>query len=84
MSKLTLKNTRISELVDQNYVHAYVLYYFGIQFYEYSSLTLEQVCNQRGLGVDQVIREMESPSYLREAELPLDNRISEALTLSVY
>jgi regulator of cell morphogenesis and NO signaling len=71
MSKLTLKNTRISELVDQNYVHAYVLYYFGIQFYEYSSLTLEQVCNQRGLGVDQVIREMESPSYLREAELPL-------------
>jgi regulator of cell morphogenesis and NO signaling len=71
MSKLTLKDTRISELVDQNYVHAYVLYYFGIQFYEYSSLTLEQVCNQRGLRVDQVIREMESPSYLREAELPL-------------
>ncbi len=71
MSKLSLKNTRISELVDQNYVHAYVLYYFGIQFYEYSTLTLEQVCIQRGLRVDQVIREMESPSYLREAELPL-------------
>jgi regulator of cell morphogenesis and NO signaling len=71
MSKLALKNTRISELVDQNYVHAYVLFYFGIQFYEYSALTLEQVCNQRGLKVDQVIREMETPSYLREAELPL-------------
>lgn len=71
MSKLSLKDTRISELVDQNYVHAYVLYYFGIQFYEYSTLTLEQVCIQRGLRVDQVIREMESPSYLREAELPL-------------
>jgi len=71
MSKLSLKNTRISELVDQNYVHAYVLYYFGIQFYEYSTLTLEQVCIERGLRVDQVIREMESPSYLREAELPL-------------
>jgi regulator of cell morphogenesis and NO signaling len=71
MSKITLKDTRISELVDQNYVHAYVLYYFGIRFYEYSTLTLEQVCEQRGLKVEQVVREMESPTYLREAELPL-------------
>ncbi len=71
MSKVTLKDTRISELVDQNYVHAYVLFYFGIRFYEYSSLTLEQVCIQRGLKVDQVIREMESPTHLQEADLPL-------------
>ena len=71
MSKTTLKNTPISELVNQNYVRAYVLFYFGIQFYEYSSLTLEQVCKERGLNVDQVIREMETPSYLGEAELPL-------------
>ena len=71
MSKVTLKDTRISELVDQNYVHAYVLFYFGIKFYEYSALTLEQVCKQRGLKVEQVVREMESPSYLREADLPL-------------
>ena len=62
MSKSTLKDTRIAELVDQNYVHAYVLYYFGIKFYEHSTLTLEQVCQQRGLKVEQVIREMESPS----------------------
>src|SRR5512134_2198559 len=70
MSKVTLKNTPISELVDQNYVHAYVLFYFGIRFYEYSALTLEQVCEQHGLKVEQVVREMESPTYLREAELP--------------
>ncbi len=57
--------------MDQNYVHAYVLYYFGIKFYEHSTLTLEQACQQSGLKVDQVIREMESPSYLREADLPL-------------
>lgn len=71
MSEIPQKNTCISELVDQNYVHAYVLFYFGIPFYEYPALTLEQVCNQRGLKVDQVIREMETPSFLREAELPL-------------
>jgi regulator of cell morphogenesis and NO signaling len=71
MSKVALKDTRISELVDRNYVHAYVLFYFGIRFYEYSELTLEQVCQQRGLKVDQVIREMEAPSHLQEADLPL-------------
>jgi regulator of cell morphogenesis and NO signaling len=71
MSKVTLKDTRISELVDQNYVHAYVLFYFGIRFYEYSTLTLDQVCKQRGLKVEQVIREMESPTHLQEADLPL-------------
>lgn len=71
MSKPTLKDTRIAELVDQNYVHAYVLYYFGISFYEYSAFTLEQVCIERGLKVEEVIKEMESPSYLREADLPL-------------
>ena len=71
MSKQTLKDKRISELVEQNYVHAYVLFYFGIRFYEYSELTLEQVCKQQNLRVEQVVRELESPSHLQEAELPL-------------
>lgn len=71
MDKVTLKDTRISELVDRNYVHAYVLFYFGIQFYEYSALTLGQVCKQRGLKIEHVIREMESPTYLKEADFPL-------------
>ena len=71
MIKTALKDTRISVLVDQNYVHAYVLYYFGIKFYDYSELTLGQVCNKCGLKVEQVIREMEDPAHLREADLPL-------------
>ena len=71
MSKTALKDTRISVLVDENYVHAYVLYYFGIRFFEFSELTLGQVCKKCGLKVDQVIREMEDPSHLREADLPL-------------
>jgi regulator of cell morphogenesis and NO signaling len=71
MGKSAFKDTRISELVDQNYVHAYVLFYFGIRFYEYSELTLEQVCKERKLKVEQVVRELESPSHLQEADLPL-------------
>jgi regulator of cell morphogenesis and NO signaling len=71
MDKVALKDKLISELVDQNYVHAYVLFYFGIKFYEYSEFTLEEVCREKGLRTDQVVRELESPSHLLEAELPL-------------
>jgi regulator of cell morphogenesis and NO signaling len=71
VDKIALKDKRISELVDQNYVHAYVLFYFGITFYEYSEFTLDEVCKQRGLKVDQVVRELESPTHLHEADLPL-------------
>ena len=71
MSTPALKDKRIADLVDQNYVHAYVLYYFGIRFYEYTELTLDQVCKKQGLKVEQVIRELESPMHLKEAELPL-------------
>lgn len=71
MDKFALKNTRIHELVNQNYVHAYVLFYLGIRFYEYSELTLAQVCEKRGLKVERVIKELESPTHLKDADLPL-------------
>ena len=72
VDKAALKNRRIGDLVDQNNVRAYVLYYFGIKFYEYSEYTLEQVCREKSLRLDQVVRELESPSEnFREADLPL-------------
>src|SRR6478735_6006658 len=71
MSREALKDRRISDLVDENYIHAYVLFYFGIHFYEYSSLTLNEVCEKRGLKVARVISELESPVHLQEADLPL-------------
>ncbi len=71
MDNFALKNTPIQELVEKNYVHGYVLYYLGIRFYEYSEQTLTQVCEQRGMKLEQVIRELEAPSHLREADLPL-------------
>ncbi|GCC50703.1 iron-sulfur cluster repair di-iron protein [Chryseotalea sanaruensis] len=71
MEEVSWKNRRIGELVEENHVHAYVLFYFGIKFYEFSELTLEQVCLQKGLRVEQVLRELESPSLLQETDLPL-------------
>jgi regulator of cell morphogenesis and NO signaling len=75
-----ISNRKITELVDENYVFAYVLYYFGIQFYEYSENTLQQVCAQKGLNVNQVVQSLESISDPAESpyskvpvdELPVD------------
>jgi regulator of cell morphogenesis and NO signaling len=75
-----ISNKKITELVDENYIFAYVLYYFGIQFYEYSENTLKQVCVQKGLNVDQVVQSLESISDPAESpyskvpvdELPVD------------
>jgi regulator of cell morphogenesis and NO signaling len=71
MDPVSLKDKRIAQLVEENYVHAYTLYYFGIQFNEYSEHTLEQACLDKGLNVEQVIRELESPTHLKETDLPL-------------
>lgn len=53
-------NKRITEIVDENYAYASVLYYFGIKFYDYDEKTLEQVCVEKGLDVNQVIHSLES------------------------
>jgi regulator of cell morphogenesis and NO signaling len=71
MEQVSWKNRRIGELVEENYVHAYVLFYFGIKFYEFSELTLEQVCLKKGLRFEQVLKEMEAPSLMQETDLPL-------------
>ncbi|MCW5912245.1 MAG: iron-sulfur cluster repair di-iron protein [Cyclobacteriaceae bacterium] len=67
-----MKSRSIAELVEQDNVRAYVLYYFGIRFYEYSEHTLEQVCREKGLSLDTVVRELERPGEnFTESELPL-------------
>lgn len=71
MEQVPLKDKRIGDLIEENYVHAYVLFYFGIKFFEYSTLTLEQVCIQKGLRLEQVIKELESPKHVQENDLPL-------------
>ncbi|MCB0487284.1 MAG: hemerythrin domain-containing protein [Cyclobacteriaceae bacterium] len=72
MDKTALKDKRIRDLVDQDSVRAYVLYYFDIRFYEYSEQTLEQACAEKGLKLEQVLKELESPGEnFQEADLPL-------------
>jgi regulator of cell morphogenesis and NO signaling len=74
MEKETLRNRRIAELVDQDNLRAHVLYYFGIRFFEFPEHTLEQVCHEKGLLLDAVIKELESPGEnFKGADLPLIN-----------
>lgn len=52
---MAINNKKITELVDENYVFASVLYYFGIRFYDYSETTLEEVCREKGINIKVVI-----------------------------
>lgn len=57
MSKI-LKRT-INELVAENHIRASVLYYFGVKFYDYEASTLEEVCQDHGLKVNNVIKALD-------------------------
>ncbi len=71
MDKMELRSKRIVDLVEQDPVRGYVLYYFGIRFYEYSEKTLEEVCLSRALNVERVVQEFESPTqWLTEGAQP--------------
>ncbi|MEM7109399.1 MAG: hemerythrin domain-containing protein [Bacteroidota bacterium] len=54
-----LTDRKIADIVDENYVHASVLYYFGIEFFNYTEDTLDQVCLKKGLNADIVTKELE-------------------------
>lgn len=71
MDMAQAKRKRISQLVNENFIHANVLYYFGIPFGAYQEQTLEQACLEKGLNIEQVLRELDNPQYLREAQIPL-------------
>ena len=47
------------EIVDKSHLHAQVLNWFGIAFYDKPDQTLKQICAQRGLELDRVIRHLE-------------------------
>lgn len=54
-----MTSRRIADIVDENYVHASVLYYFGIEFYNYAEDTLDEVCLKKGLNAGLLIKELE-------------------------
>ncbi|MCZ8354929.1 MAG: iron-sulfur cluster repair di-iron protein [Cyclobacteriaceae bacterium] len=69
--KTNWQNISINDLVEENYVHAYVLHYFGIRFFEHQTEKLSTVCREKGLKLESVIKELETPSLQQNVDLPL-------------
>lgn len=61
-------NKLIPDLIGDNYVNAYVLHFFGINFYNYSDKTLRQVCEERGLNMENVVKKLEASALKSEEE----------------
>lgn len=55
-----MHNRMIGEIVSEHYVFAYVLFYFGIEFFEHTSKTLEELCMEKDLEVEQVLSSFDS------------------------
>jgi regulator of cell morphogenesis and NO signaling len=68
-----LDKKRIIDIVDCNYINASVLYYYGIEFYNYSEQTLEEACAEKGLKVEAVVKRLE-----------LDTRCEEIIALNNF
>jgi regulator of cell morphogenesis and NO signaling len=72
MGSNELINKKIAELVNQDYLLAHVLYSFGIPFYDYPTQTLEQVCLEKGLATEPVVKGLAlSREHFKEDDLPL-------------
>lgn len=57
---MKLAQRTINSIIDENFVFAKVLDYFGIAFYQYSSHTLEQLCEEKGISLEKVLLNMDN------------------------
>lgn len=75
---MNLDKRKVTGLVEENYVYASVLFYFGIEFYNYSDQTFGEVCEHNGLKPEVVVNSLESlnksdlDQELRLMALPVD------------
>lgn len=69
---MNLLKRKISDLIVDNHDYAAALFHMGIQFFDYDTETLEQVCRQRGLNLAQVIRNLES---VHHADQQIDSKL---------
>lgn len=61
-----IRKRSIGDLVQENYVFAGVLHYFGISFYDYEQQSLEEVCKKFRIGTKQLISELEARAWRKE------------------
>ena len=70
--------TKLVDLVAENYIRASVLYYFGVRYYDFKGETLAEVCAKHGLRQEMVIKSLDliadgSPTTLAQIrQFPVD------------
>ena len=57
---MDIDKKKLTDLIEENYIYASVLHHFGIDFYNYSEQTLQQVCLEKNLNPAIVIENLES------------------------
>ncbi|HLU90513.1 MAG TPA: hypothetical protein VKZ51_11815 [Cyclobacteriaceae bacterium] len=61
-----IPKSSIGDLVEQNYVFAAVLHFFGISFFQYEEASLEEVCKKFKVNPVQIMTELESWALKKE------------------
>lgn len=61
-----IPKSSIGDLVDQNYVFAAVLHFFGISFFQYEEKSLTEVCKKFKVNPLQIMAELESWAIKKE------------------
>lgn len=61
-----IPGSSIAELVEQNYVLAAVLHFFGISFFQYEEKSLDEVCRKFKVNPMQVMAELENWAIKKE------------------
>ncbi len=65
---MKLAQRTIHSIIDENFVMAKVLDYFGVAFYKYSERTLEALCSEKNLPLETVLRNMERYKPLSQVD----------------
>ena len=58
----------VEHLVNENFVYAKVLDYFGVKFYEERNKPLSQVCEENGINPDHLIKVLEKSQSRKSSE----------------
>ncbi|MGL1889174.1 MAG: hemerythrin domain-containing protein [Reichenbachiella sp.] len=61
-----MQNKSIKALIDENYIYAKVMDYFGVEFHQSSNKTLQEVCEEKQIDLEALIANLIEKSKKRE------------------
>lgn len=65
---MLMLNKNIVQLVDENFIYARALHYLGIRFMDFTDKTLIEVCRQRHININTVLKTLDSFTKSEETD----------------